>query len=401
MEIYYFGINGEKVGPVTKEELVNLAKAGVVTEQTALEINGKKVKGNHIKNLLPIFETQKGNKQTRIVDSIDTKADVVPPPVVIETTNAKQNANTKSDNTEERYNQTTQFWLDQYAGKNEAKSNDRVLNPIEIRYQNLKIERKEAEVRQQLRPYAKFQWCYRIIMTLLHISFVAGMIFLSTVLVKGLKLKNNAEKCYWSLVGEISDYTSLVTFQALGWSIEYEFERVKTTEESKIRRREVWEKAEEFGIDKTAFNQIVASMERKLNSDYESETKKLNNHTPAETLHEKGEKLDTIVEARRSTAKWDKEILYNLEDIISPANEYEEYVTEKLKKLEAEGRNQATECGKLICYLLGSYLCLLIPYYFMAAIVCSAKNNHKTMLLIEEALKSKNNQEDKGAGGIL
>ena len=56
MEIFYFNTQGEKIGPITKEGLVNLAKAGVVGEQTVFEIGGKKVKGKHIKNLRPIFE---------------------------------------------------------------------------------------------------------------------------------------------------------------------------------------------------------------------------------------------------------------------------------------------------------------------------------------------------------
>lgn len=59
MEIYYFGNKGEKVGPITKEGLVNLAKAGVVTEQTAFEINGKTVKGKHIKTFVQYSRNKK------------------------------------------------------------------------------------------------------------------------------------------------------------------------------------------------------------------------------------------------------------------------------------------------------------------------------------------------------
>ena len=59
MEIFYFNTQGEKIGPITKEGLINLAEAGVITEETVFEISGKKVKGKHIKNLRPIFERRK------------------------------------------------------------------------------------------------------------------------------------------------------------------------------------------------------------------------------------------------------------------------------------------------------------------------------------------------------
>ena len=60
MEIYYFGTNGEKIGPITKEGLLNLAQAGVISEETRFEVGGKKYKGKQIKNLRPIFERLKG-----------------------------------------------------------------------------------------------------------------------------------------------------------------------------------------------------------------------------------------------------------------------------------------------------------------------------------------------------
>lgn len=41
MEIYYFGTNGEKIGPVTKEGLSKLIESGVVVESTKLQVNGK------------------------------------------------------------------------------------------------------------------------------------------------------------------------------------------------------------------------------------------------------------------------------------------------------------------------------------------------------------------------
>ncbi|MBQ3387680.1 MAG: DUF4339 domain-containing protein [Thermoguttaceae bacterium] len=59
MEIYYFGTNGEKIGPITKEGLLNLAQAGVISEETRFEVGGKKYKGKQIKNLRPIFEQLK------------------------------------------------------------------------------------------------------------------------------------------------------------------------------------------------------------------------------------------------------------------------------------------------------------------------------------------------------
>ena len=59
MDIFYFNTQGEKIGPITREGLVRLAEAGVVSQTTIFEINGQKVKGKHIKNLRPIFEKRK------------------------------------------------------------------------------------------------------------------------------------------------------------------------------------------------------------------------------------------------------------------------------------------------------------------------------------------------------
>ena len=80
MEIYYYGKNGEKIGPVTKEGLLNLAEVGVVTAETTFEVGGRKYKGKHIKNLRPIFEKKKtaeGSVSTQ--DKVADTATAVPP----------------------------------------------------------------------------------------------------------------------------------------------------------------------------------------------------------------------------------------------------------------------------------------------------------------------------------
>lgn len=84
MEIYYFGTNGEKIGPITKEELVKLAKAGAITEQTTFEINGQKVKGRNIKNLRPIFEEQKNIAPEPFPSSADFEKTLPPWPMAEE-----------------------------------------------------------------------------------------------------------------------------------------------------------------------------------------------------------------------------------------------------------------------------------------------------------------------------
>lgn len=80
MEIYYFGKNGEKIGPLTKEGLLNLAEVGVVTAETTFEVGGKKYKGKYIKNLRPIFEklkTAEGSLSTQ--DKVADTATAIPP----------------------------------------------------------------------------------------------------------------------------------------------------------------------------------------------------------------------------------------------------------------------------------------------------------------------------------
>ena len=74
MEIFYFNTQGEKIGPITKEVLINLAEAGTVTQETVFEINGKKVRGKHIKNLRPIFEKVEaaGQDPPNTTDSADS-----------------------------------------------------------------------------------------------------------------------------------------------------------------------------------------------------------------------------------------------------------------------------------------------------------------------------------------
>ena len=76
MEIFYFNTQGEKIGPITKEELISLAEAGAVTQETVFEINGKKVRGKHIKNLRPIFEKLEttGQNPPNTTDSADSAA---------------------------------------------------------------------------------------------------------------------------------------------------------------------------------------------------------------------------------------------------------------------------------------------------------------------------------------
>lgn len=58
MEIYYFGTNGEKVGPVTKEGLSKLIESGVVVESTKLQVNGKQYIAGQIPTIAQLINRQ-------------------------------------------------------------------------------------------------------------------------------------------------------------------------------------------------------------------------------------------------------------------------------------------------------------------------------------------------------
>ena len=59
MEIYYFGTNGEKVGPVTKEALFRLIESGVVVASTRLIVNGKNYTAGQIPTIAQLINRQK------------------------------------------------------------------------------------------------------------------------------------------------------------------------------------------------------------------------------------------------------------------------------------------------------------------------------------------------------
>ena len=56
MEIYYFGTNGEKTGPITKEELSQLIESGVIVESTKLVVNGKDYVAGQIPAISQLIE---------------------------------------------------------------------------------------------------------------------------------------------------------------------------------------------------------------------------------------------------------------------------------------------------------------------------------------------------------
>ena len=81
-----------------------------------------------------------------------------------------------------------------------------------------------------------------------------------------------------------------------------------------------------------------------------------------------------------------------MSDITEPVRDYWEYAKENSERMESEGGKQAKFFGKSICIIIASYLAVLLPYFFMSAMVCAAEKNHRTMILLEESLKSKNKQ---------
>lgn len=393
MEIYYFGTNGEKVGPVTKEGLIRLAEAGIVTEQTDFEVNEQRVKGRHIKNLRPIFENRKRSESANLVDSTDIQEGIVPPPIL----EPKEPAPTVSDSSNmpnEDFYQSAGVGSDSPDGKAVASFDMKVQDPFRSRVRDLSKKIEENETKRQLRAYTRFRWCYRIIMILLLIGFLVTMGIFITGFMTGLQLKHDGEEANWRIHRELSAYLSLVTYQALGNTLD-----IDNREKEKKDRAEFLEKVEKLGFY-PEIDEWLAEMERKLMFlyDYDLGAKRLNKQEQAETLCDKGKALDDFVKERRKDSP-DFELTYSLKEITLPIRTYWEYANEKSERMQSEGANQAEFFGKNICILLASYLIILLPYFFMSAMVCSAEKNHRTMILLEEVLKSKNKQD--GTGDIL
>ena len=60
MEIYCYTKQGDRIGPVTKEGLIELAESGILTANSTIEANGKKYQANSISYLKTIFEKSVG-----------------------------------------------------------------------------------------------------------------------------------------------------------------------------------------------------------------------------------------------------------------------------------------------------------------------------------------------------
>ena len=383
MEIYYFGTDGQKIGPLTKEGLIRLAEAGIVTEQTAFEVNGKKVKGKHIKNLRPIFENRKRSESANPADSTDIQEETVLPPI-LETTPTDGASSNKSN---EDFYQTSGVVFDSTDGKTGTPFNLKAQDPFRSRVQNLSKKLEDNEISRQLRAYTKFRWCYRIIMTILLIGFLIAMGVFITGYVSGLQLKHAGYEANWRLHSELRGYLNLVTYQALGFTLD-----CANSEKRKKERAEFLQKVEKLGFYPD-FDDWLVEMEKKLRFlyDYDLGAKRLNKQEQSETLCDKGRALDDFVKERRKDSP-DFKLTYSLEEITLSVRVYLEYADEKSESMQSEGAHQAEFFGKNICILLASYLIILLPYFFMSAMVCSAEKNHRTMILLEEVLKSKNKQ---------
>lgn len=384
MEIYYFGTDGQKIGPLTKEGLIRLAEAGIVTEQTAFEVNGKRVKGKHIKNLRPIFENRKRSESANPADSADIQEEAVLPPI-LETT-PTDSANSSKSN--EDFYKTSGVVFDSTDGKTGTPFNLKAQDPFRSRVRDISKRIEENEIRRQLRAYTKFRWCYRIIMILLLVGFLVTMGIFITGLVTALQLKHDGEEAHWRLYGELGRYLDLQTYEALGHTLDFE-----NSENGKKNRAEFREKIEKLRL--YLYPEIdvwVSSMEGKLNFlyDYNSDAKRLNKEEPG-TLGEKGKILDDVVKEHQKDSP-DYELSFSLKDITEPVRDYWEYAKENSERMESEGGKQAKFFGKSICIIIASYLAVLLPYFFMSAMVCAAEKNHRTMILLEESLKSKNKQ---------
>ena len=141
MGTYYFDKNGQKIGPVAKDELIRLAETGVVNEQTVFVVDGRDIRGRHIKNLRPIFERRNGVKPVGAAELIDESSVRVPPKIEDEPVSVP----------EERV---------AFAGLEEDFRNSFVK-----KYQDLKSER-------QARPHAK-PWGCLVVMFLINIILLA------------------------------------------------------------------------------------------------------------------------------------------------------------------------------------------------------------------------------------
>ncbi|MBR2692677.1 MAG: DUF4339 domain-containing protein [Thermoguttaceae bacterium] len=169
MEIYYFGANGEKVGPVSKEELTRLAGTGAVNEQTVFVVNGREVLGRHIKNLRPIFDAR--NKPLPPVNSDDKERPTTPPPI---------------NNTGDDLEDGKTFPV----GDSETVSADNtVFSGMEDDYRNEFVKKyQKLKDEPQPRPHAKLWGCL-IVTFLMNVVLVAGVSVLAFAYFKGEKLK--------------------------------------------------------------------------------------------------------------------------------------------------------------------------------------------------------------------
>ncbi len=394
MEIFYFGTDAQKIGPLTKEGLIRLAEAGVVTEQTDFEVNGQRVKGRHIKNLRPIFENQKRSESANPADSTDIQEGIVPPPI-LEPTEPAPTVSDSSNKLNEDFYQSSGVGSDSPDGKTAASFDLKAQDPFRSRVHDLSKKIEENETRRQLRSYTKFRWCYRIIMTILLIGFLIAMGVFITGYVSGLQLKHAGYEANWRLHSELRGYLNLVTYQALGFTLD-----CANSEKRKKERAEFIQKVEKLGFYPD-FDDWLVEMEKKLRFlyDYDLGAKRLNKQEQPETLCDKGKALDDFVKERRKDSP-DFKLTYSLEEITLSVRVYLEYADEKSESMQSEGAHQAEFFGKNICILLASYLIILLPYFFMSAMVCSAEKNHRTMILLEEVLKSKKEQEVNRTGNM-
>ena len=393
MEIYYFGTNGEKVGPVTKKGLINLAKVGAITEQTVFEVDGQKVKGKHIKNLRPIFEERKQGESDPTAASADLEETMIPPPITGESPSQLPPENTGNDTTsgDEIYKTADiGFSLPDDGAKSTSKR--KFQTPFVKKYQERKRTKESDSAERRPRVFTKFRWCYRFVTIFLHIVFVIGMLIFITAYFQANSLRHRGEQGKRDFHEKLDKFMRAETSQALGAILD-----LAKTDSEKDKDLKFWEKYEKLGFEKSEYEDMLGKIESQMQELYDKVMVDLIDGTGRKPdypkFEDQGKMIDGFLDNNvdRSLAVF---------DTIESARNYWKQIWERFDEMITEGNVKARICRIYLFGILVSYLNLLLLYYFMASVVYSAEENHKTKILLEEALKSKKEQDVNGTGDM-
>ena len=399
MKIYYFGTNGEKVGPIKKDGLVNLAKAGVVTEHTSFEVDGKRIKGRHIKNLRSIFEEQKNAKPDSPAPPAYVGETPPPPPVTEEPSFPLPPENTSDA--------VSGNGFYQFAGTGSGQSVSKTESPFKRKFQGLFNRRnrgrenakESAQDGHQPRAYAHFRLCYRIAMIFLHVAFAIGMLNFTTGYFRAVSLRHTGERGKRDFREKLNGILRMESYRALGAFLDQTKDAGAKTDSGQNGDSRFWKKYEKLGIEESKYlamlDEIKGDIKKaydKIQSDPEDPAMRKPDNPNYE---DRGKVIDAIFrgdEARRPNAVF---------QTAEPALTYLYKLNKNFDEMVMEGRIKARFDRNIIFGILAAYLNILLLYCFMSAMVTSAETTHKAVDIIEKTAKTKEDRNQEGAGGIL